>query len=83
MGGSQSELAGQIFNNTPTGQNYDPTSAFMSSIIGANANIAQANSLNPSTMTELGNTLNATSDFINAVGDYNNRNKSISDYVSS
>lgn len=83
MPGSQSELAGQIFNNTPTGQNYDPTSAFMSSIIGANANIAQANSLNPSTLSEFGNTISATGDFINAVGDYNNRDKSISDYISS
>lgn len=83
MPGSQSDLAGQIFNNTPTGQNYDPTSAFMSSIIGANANIAQANSMNPSALTEFGNTMSATGEFINAVGDYNNRNKTISDYISS
>lgn len=45
--GSNSQLASNIYSSNPTQSlDYDPTSSFYTSIIGANNNINQANNLN-------------------------------------
>lgn len=45
--GSNTSLANQIYTTNPTtGQNYDPTGDYFSSITGINSNIAQANAMN-------------------------------------
>jgi hypothetical protein len=50
--GSNSQLASNIYSSNPTKSlNYDPTSSFYSSIIGANNNIDQANSINSTSST--------------------------------
>ena len=82
MPGSQNELANNIYASSPVvGQDYNPMNAFASSIIGANANINQANSLNPSTLESVSSTLNNASNFAGSVSDYQNRNKDLNSLI--
>ena len=54
--GTNTNLANQIYSSNPTeGLNYDPTSAYFSSLSGANANINQANNMIPGLGSKAGN----------------------------
>ena len=54
--GSNTATANQIYTTNPTqGANYDPTSSYFSSLTGINANIRQANELQPSNSSEFNN----------------------------
>ena len=60
--------ANQIYSSDPnTGQNYDPTSGYFSSLTGLNANIDQANMLNPSVYDRIADTAEAGTDFIDSL----------------
>ena len=54
--GSNTATANQIYTTNPTqGANYDPTSSYFSSLTGINANIRQANELQPGMSSEFNN----------------------------
>jgi hypothetical protein len=54
--GTESSLANQVYGTNPTqGINYDPTSAYYSSLTGINQNIKQANLQQPSVSSEVTN----------------------------
>ncbi len=69
--GTNTNLANQIYSSNPTeGLNYDPTSAYFSSLSGANANINQANMLQPSLGSKASNVANDAYNFADKWGQY-------------
>ena len=56
LSGTEASLADKVYSTNPTqGINYDPTSAYYSSLTGINQNIKQANLQQPSTSSEVTN----------------------------